>query len=82
MILVTCAMPEERPSGSFPASCTLVQTGIGKVLAVSRVADGPQKQTHAQFLERIRQRGPDYSEAVRELLDRWPDGIPAPSIPG
>lgn len=45
----------------------------------SDVADGPQTDTHAQFMARIRDRGPDYSDAVSELIERGPDGIPPPT---
>jgi adenosylhomocysteine nucleosidase len=38
MIAVTYAMPEEKPRCSLPDSAVLVRTGIGKTLAVSRVA--------------------------------------------
>jgi nucleoside phosphorylase len=44
----------------------------------SDVADGPQQDTHAQFMQRIQERGPDYSEAVAELIARGPEGIPPP----
>lgn len=44
----------------------------------SDVADGPQHDTHAQFMERIADRGPDYSAAVEELIARGPEGISAP----
>ncbi len=38
MILISYAMPEEKPRGDFPSSCRFVQTGIGKVLAIAQVA--------------------------------------------
>lgn len=37
-ILITYAMPEERPLCDLPDSCTLLQTGIGKVLSVVKTA--------------------------------------------
>ena len=38
MIVVTHAMPEEQPRCSLPNHAMIVQTGIGKTLAISRVA--------------------------------------------
>ncbi|WFB36695.1 hypothetical protein P3T73_02830 [Kiritimatiellota bacterium B12222] len=37
MIYVTYAMPEEVPFGKLPDNCRSIQTGIGKVLAVSQL---------------------------------------------
>jgi adenosylhomocysteine nucleosidase len=45
---------------------------------VSDVADGPQQQTHQQFMERIRQKGPDYTAGVQELLELNPADISPP----
>ncbi len=48
------------------------------VREVSDVADGPQGIPHRQFMDYIRDQGPAYSEAVAELIDRGPEGIPPP----
>ena len=45
---------------------------------VSDVADGPQGIPHQQFMDYIRDQGPAYSEAVAEMVDRGPAGIPPP----
>jgi nucleoside phosphorylase len=45
---------------------------------VSDVADGPQLKTHQQFMDTIRLKGPDYSNAILELAERNPKDIPPP----
>jgi nucleoside phosphorylase len=45
---------------------------------VSDIADGPQGMPHQQFIDYIREKGPAYSEAVLELIERGPDGIAPP----
>ena len=47
---------------------------------VSDVADGPQEKTHQMFMEYIQEKGPDYSDAVRELAARGPEGIGIPEL--
>ncbi len=48
------------------------------VREVSDIADGPQEKTHQMFLEYIQEKGPAYSDAVRELAARGPEGIALP----
>ena len=45
---------------------------------VSDVADGPQAETHQQFMERIRVKGPGYTDAIEELLQCDLSGLSAP----
>lgn len=47
---------------------------------VSDVADGPQEKTHQMFMDYIQQKGPAYSDAVRELAERGPEGIGIPEL--
>lgn len=37
-VLITHAMPEERPTCALPSGCSLLETGIGKVLSVVKTA--------------------------------------------
>jgi len=46
---------------------------------VSDVADGPQAETHQQFMDRIRQKGPGYSDAILEILHRDQTDITVPT---
>jgi len=48
------------------------------VREVSDIADGPQEQTHQMFLEYIQEKGPAYSDAVRELAAKGAEGIAVP----
>ena len=52
------------------------------VREVSDVADGPQGMPHQQFMDYIREKGPDYSSAVLELAERGAAGIgPVRKVP-
>lgn|GEM_PF-1201897 len=49
---------------------------------VSDVADGPQGMPHQQFMDYIRDKGPGYSDAVAELIERGPLDLPPPRKEG
>lgn len=43
-ILITHAMPEEKPACALPDNCRLLETGIGKVLSVVKTAQAIDQQ--------------------------------------
>ena len=72
------AVAVDMETAALAVLCGELNIPMVSVREVSDIADGPQGMNHLQFLEYIREKGPAYSDAVRELIARGPAGIPAP----
>lgn len=72
------AVAVDMETAALAVLCGELGIPMVSIREVSDVADGPQGMPHQQFIEYIREKGPAYSDAVRELAARGPDGIPCP----
>ena len=72
------AVAVDMETAALALLCGELNIPMVSVREVSDVADGPQGMPHQQFMEYIRDKGPAYSEAVLELIDRGPEGIASP----
>lgn len=72
------AVAVDMETAALALLCAELNIPMVSVREVSDVADGPQGTPHQQFIDYIREKGPAYSDAVRELIARGPAGIAAP----
>jgi nucleoside phosphorylase len=72
------AVAVEMETAALALLCGELQIPFVSIREVSDVADGPQGMPHQQFMDYIREKGPAYSHAIRELIDRGPADIPPP----
>lgn len=72
------AVAVDMETAALALLCAELEIPFVSIREVSDVADGPQGMPHQQFMDYIREKGPAYSGAVRELAERGPAGIPPP----
>ena len=72
------AVAVDMETAALAVFCCELEIPFVSIRETSDVADGPQTDTHEQFMRRIQDRGPDYSDAVTELIARGPEGILPP----
>lgn len=72
------AVAVDMETAALALLCGELQIPFVSIREVSDVADGPQGMPHQQFMDYIREKGPDYSTPLLELLTRGPEGIPPP----
>lgn len=72
------AVAVDMETAALALLCGELNIPFVSVREVSDVADGPQGMPHQQFIEYIREKGPAYSDAIRELAERGAAGIAPP----
>ncbi len=72
------AVAVDMETAALALLCGELNIPMVSIREVSDIADGPQGMNHMEFIDYINEKGPAYSDAVRELIDRGPAGIPPP----
>jgi adenosylhomocysteine nucleosidase len=76
------AVAVDMETAALAVLCGELNIPLVSIREVSDVADGPQGMPHQQFMDYIKEKGPAYSDAVLEMIERGPKGIAAPQKAG
>ncbi|MDF3128741.1 hypothetical protein P0Y35_05990 [Kiritimatiellaeota bacterium B1221] len=72
------AVAVDMETAALALLCGELKIPMVSLREVSDIADGPQGMNHKEFMDYISEKGPGYSDAVRELAARGPGSIPPP----